>query len=107
MIIGFTWGGWVTGATATDRAQQAAQKAEAQLAANLCVSRFEKATDAASELAALKSTEFWQREDFIAKGPWLKLPGMDRPIQGAASLCVDRLMSAKLAPAAPVADNKG
>ena len=32
MVIGFTWGGWVTGATAADRAKQAAQVAEAQLA---------------------------------------------------------------------------
>ena len=34
------------------------------------------------------------------KGPWLKLPGVKEPIEGAASICIDRLMDAKLEPAA-------
>ena len=27
MVLGFTWGGWVTGGTASDRAEEAASKA--------------------------------------------------------------------------------
>ena len=54
----------------------------------------------------MKNTEYWQREDFNTKGPWLSLPGMKQPIDGAASICVDRLMNAKLEPAAPASENK-
>jgi hypothetical protein len=107
IVIGFTWGGWVTGATVADRTKQAVRAAEAQLAANLCVGRFEKSADAATELAALKSTEYWQRDEFVTKGPWLKLPGVDQPIPGAANLCVERLLSATLLPAKPPATLNG
>ena len=76
IVVGFTWGGWTTGGAAADRAKLAVQAAEARITADLCVSRFDRSADAAAQLAALKRTDFWQRDDFIAKGPWLKLPGM-------------------------------
>ena len=107
IVIGFTWGGWMTGSAAVNQAEQAAQVAEARLAANLCVSRFEKGADAATELAALKSTQFLQREDFITKGPWLKLPGLDQPIPGAARLCVERLLGVNPLPVKPATSNGG
>ncbi len=99
MFLGFTWGGWTTSSTAANMAQTAAQTAEAQLAANICVSRFERAADAAAELATLKKTSYWERGDFIRRGNWLELPGMKVTPPGAASICVDRLMNADLAPA--------
>jgi alpha/beta superfamily hydrolase len=98
MIIGFTWGGWVAGRTATDAAQQAAQTAEAQLAASICVSRFENSADAATNLATLKKTSFWERSDFIRRDNWLKLPGVNETLPGAARLCADRLINTYLEP---------
>jgi hypothetical protein len=98
MIIGFTWGGWVMGGTAAHAAQTAVQAAEAQLAASICVSRFENAADAATELATLKKTSFWERSDFIRRGNWLKLPGVNETLPGAARLCADRLINTYVAP---------
>ncbi len=54
LVIGFGWGGWVTGGTATQMAADAAAGARAQLAATTCISRFEKSPGAAAELASLK-----------------------------------------------------
>src|SRR5579872_4521168 len=56
MVVGFHWGGWVTGGTADDMAQSAGKKARAELAASLCVNRFESSADATTQLAALKKT---------------------------------------------------
>ena len=47
MVVGFVWGGWVTARTAQTMAENAADKAQAQLAASYCVARFEAGTDAA------------------------------------------------------------
>ncbi len=99
MLVGFSWGGWVTNGTAQKMSASAASTAEAQLAAAYCVTAFEKAPDAATQLAALKKTESWQRNDFINKGGWDKLPGEHNPVDGAANLCAQKLMSAKLTPA--------
>ena len=96
MIVGFTWGGWVTGGTAAKMATTAADGARAQLTAVECVDRFEKAPDASTQLASLKKTDAWSRDDFIKKGGWVTLPGMKEPVSGAANICVQQLMAAKL-----------
>ena len=54
MVIGFGWGGWVTGGTATQMAADAAVGARAKLAAAACISRFDESPSAAAELATLK-----------------------------------------------------
>ena len=36
MVVGFTWGGWVTGGSAQERADEAAEQAVAELAADIC-----------------------------------------------------------------------
>jgi hypothetical protein len=96
MIVGFTWGGWVTGGTAAKMATTAADGARAQIAAVECVDRFEKAPDVSTQLVALKKTDAWNRDDFIRKGGWVTLPGMKEPVSGAADICVQQLMNAKL-----------
>ena len=40
IIVGFAWGGWVTGGTARTMAEDAASSGRAQLAAAICVDRF-------------------------------------------------------------------
>lgn len=93
VVVGFTWGGWVTGGTADQRAATAATEARAQLAATVCVERFAKGPDATAQLAALKSSDSWKRDTFIESGGWATLAGMDKPVSGAASLCVQQLMA--------------
>src|SRR3546814_985280 len=50
MLLGFTWGGWVTGETAKEMTESAAEDARAELAAAVCVDRSEEHT---SELQSL------------------------------------------------------
>ena len=95
MVLGFSWGGWVTGSTAARQSVQAADKARTEVVASYCVSRFEKAPDAATQLAALKTTDSWRRSDFIDKGGWAQLPGM-KATDEAYALCADRLMNVAL-----------
>lgn len=96
MIIGFTVGGWVTGGTADEMASEARSNGRAELVAQICVDRFLGATDAASELAALKEQSTWQRDDFIQKGGWVKLAGLEKPVEGAADLCAEELVGMEL-----------
>ena len=93
IVVGFTWGGWVTGGSARSMAAQAATEARAQLAAAVCVERFQKGADAVAQLAALKNTDTWKRDTMIESGGWATLAGMKTPVEGAASLCVQQLMT--------------
>jgi hypothetical protein len=96
IVIGFAWGGWVTGGTATRMAKDAGNTAQAKLTAAICVNEFENEKDTAAKLASLKKTDTWERESFIEKGGWVTPPGIKEPVSGAAELCVQQLMNAKL-----------
>lgn len=103
MIVGFTWGGWVTGGTAAEMAEEAAEQSAAKLAAVVCVERFVNASDAAVQLAALKETSRWKRKSFVEDGKWAMLAGLEEPVDGAADLCAERLADMEL-PAGDVVD---
>ena len=96
MFVGFTWGGWVTGGSADEMAQQAAEEATAKLAAVVCVERFVNAPDAAAQLAALKETSRWKQRSFVEDGKWTTLAGMEEPVDGAADLCAEQLADMEL-----------
>jgi hypothetical protein len=98
MILGFTWGGWVTGGTAREMVEDATQTARAEVAAAICVQKFMDAGDARLQLASLKDiTSSWQRENFIEEGGWANVAGEE--YDDAAELCAERLMAME----APVA----
>jgi hypothetical protein len=99
MIVGFSWGGWVTGASARDMATKAAANARAELAAAICIHQFAGDPDVAAKLAALKGTESWKRNDYIEKGGWAAVPGVAGAVKGAAELCAKQLVDATPAPA--------
>jgi hypothetical protein len=94
LFIGFGWGGWVRGSTAEQMATQAATDARADLAAAVCVTRFETASDATANLATLKASDSWNQGEYLEKGGWVTLAGMKEPVDGAANLCAKRLIEA-------------
>jgi hypothetical protein len=109
MIVGFTWGGWVTGGGANERAEVASKKAVAELAAGICVHQFLQAGDAGLQLAELKETSSYQRDTFLEKAGWVTFAGAEKPVAGAGDLCADLLMDAEVQPvttpvATPVAE---
>lgn len=107
IVIGFTWGGWVTGGTAAQLSRSAASSAQAELAATICVSNFFGGPDAKAQLATLKESNSWGRDTLIVKGGWAALPGLKEPVSGAADLCAKRLVEAEPPKATAAADKKG
>jgi hypothetical protein len=93
IVVGFAWGGWVTGGTATKMATEAVSGARAELAADNCVSRFESGPNAPAQLALLKKAESYERSDMIDKGGWTTMPGSKDPVAGAGYICVDKLIT--------------
>lgn len=69
-IIGFSWGGWVTGGRAEADATQRVKAAVVVALAPVCVERFQRAPDVAANLDALKKVDSWAQGDFIEKGGW-------------------------------------
>jgi hypothetical protein len=98
IILGFTWGGWVTGGTAQEMVADAVEEGRAQVAAAVCVETFMAAPDAGPQLASLKeNTSSWRQENFIEEGGWAVIA--EQEYDGAAELCAERLVETE-APAA-------
>jgi hypothetical protein len=98
IVIGFAWGGWVTGRTATQMATDAASEASAQMAAADCIIRFKNGPDATAQLAALKKADgSYEQADLIEKDGWATMPGSKDPVEGAAAIRARDLVSTKTA----------
>ena len=99
-IVGFSWGGWVTGGTAREMAEDAAAQARQELAAVVCVDRFMAAPDASVQLTALQEiTNSHGQSKFVADGGWAVIVPASSPTdyttrtddRKAAGLCAEEL----------------
>jgi alpha/beta superfamily hydrolase len=95
-IVGFSWGGWVTGGRAEADATQRAHAAVVVALAPVCVERFQRATDVTANLAALNKVDSWSRGDFIEKGGWATVHGSKAPdeVSAVAQACALLLVPA-------------
>ncbi len=93
LVVGFTWGGWVTAGGARKMAEEASANARHDLAAAICVERFKAADDMAAQLIELKALQGWNRGSFIEKGGWAKMPDRAEPTKRAATLCATQLVA--------------
>jgi len=94
MIVGFTWGGWVTGGTSRDLVAEAGNLSRSELATVICVERFRSAPDSAQQLADLKAmTSSYNQRQFIEAGGWATMPGNTTADRSAASACASTLVS--------------
>lgn len=87
MIIGFGWGGWMTGGTAKGKTDDAVLASRAAI----CVAQFMKAPDHDRELAAFKATDSWKRSELIGKAGWDKMPGQEQASGSVAEACAKRI----------------
>ena len=83
-IVGFTWGGWVTGGKAEADATQRANTAVVVALAPVCVEKFQRTAEVSANLAALKKVDSWSQGAFVEKGGWATSPGKNSPEQVSA-----------------------
>ena len=68
MVIGFAWGGWVTGGKAGVMADTSAEAAIVLAFTPLCVARAEQQP---AQLELLKKESSWNRREFVVKAGWV------------------------------------
>jgi hypothetical protein len=89
-VVGFTWGGWVTGGGAETMTQKRSQAAVVAVLTPICIERFKANANATANLVELKNNNYsWTRRDYIVKGGWATF-GQDRPFE-LADACAEAL----------------
>ena len=106
-IVGFSWGGWVTGGSAQEMVDEAAAQARQELAAVVCVDRFMAAPDAGVQLTALQEiTSPRAQGKFVEDGGWAMIVPASSPTdfkaraddRKAAGLCAEELAKREMPP---------
>jgi hypothetical protein len=92
MIIGFTWGGWVTGGTARTMANVVGEDAVVKRLAPVCVVQFKQDARKDQKLKGLKATGTWEQVDYVKKQGWATIPGERQPDSKVAGECVKLLL---------------
>jgi hypothetical protein len=85
MIVGFGWGGWTTAATT----QRISEEAVLASQAAICVAQFVKQPNYEEQLKEIEKVSTWQKDEFIEKGGWDKMPGQKEADYGVARACAD------------------
>jgi hypothetical protein len=91
-ILGFTWGGWVTGSTATTMADKQATLEVAKVLAPICYSQFNQQPGAEGKLVELKGIKStYEQASFIEKSGAATMPGSDKMVKGVSQACAELL----------------
>ena len=92
MIVGFSWGGWVTGGTARQTAETMASDAIVRRLAPICVVQSARDMGKGAKLVALKDESSWQRGEYVGKQGWATMPGEQEPDRRVAEACATLLL---------------
>lgn len=90
-ILGFTWGGWVTGGTARQMASAEARQQVVAALVPICLEQSRLDPQVTESLAALKDANSYQRTDVVMKTGWATMPGENDPNRSVASACAESL----------------
>jgi hypothetical protein len=93
LIVGFSWGGWVTGGTAKEQVQKGVSTALVSALSPVCVDKFQHSAEANANMVELKKVSSWQQGSFIEKGGWATVPGGETANAAVAQACATMLSS--------------
>ena len=92
-IVGFVWGGWVTGGSAERLAGARAEAATVAALTPICISQFQSNPKAAASLTTLKEAKSWEQGEFVRHGGWATMPGgTGEPNLAVANACAEALV---------------
>jgi len=86
-VIGFTWGGWVTGGSAQDLASKQSATDLATALTPYCVQRSRTDSNSVAVLAELSTASSYARRGIIEKAGWATPLGAETPNKDLAQAC--------------------
>jgi hypothetical protein len=90
-VVGFTWGGWVTGGTANDRAMAMSRDDVVASMVPVCVDMARTDPARAEKLATIRGASTYQRRHALMTAGWATMPGADAPNRDIAQACLAAL----------------
>jgi hypothetical protein len=90
-VIGFSWGGWMTGGGANKQASARAHDAVVAALTPICVQSFRAQVDVTAKTAELVKVSTWERGTMVEKGGFANVPGTTTANSDVARACAEIL----------------
>ena len=98
IVIGFSWGDWMTDSTANRLAAERADTAVVAALTPVCVEKFLQNSHAQANLVAIKKIPSNSEQgEYVRKGGWATLPGATSTDYRLARECAEKLTQEKTA----------
>lgn len=92
-FIGFSWGGWVSGNSADEMAEDRSEEAVTLALTPICVYQSSEDPNIETVISSMKAARSYQRSEFIMEAGWATMPGEDEPNAQIARACVNEFAS--------------
>ncbi len=90
-VVGFTWGGWVTGGTANERAMAMSRHDVVAALVPVCLDMARSDPARADKMDRIRTASTYQRRDALMATGWSTMPGTDAPNRDIAQACLAKL----------------
>ena len=90
-IVGFSWGGWMTGGSANKMASEMAHEDVIAALVPICVDMSKTDLERIAKLAAIRDATSYKRRDAVMQAGWATIPGSDAPNRDLAQACIKGL----------------
>lgn len=90
-IVGFTWGGWVTGGSADKMAAAMAHEDVVEALVPVCLDIARTDSARVEKLATIRAASTYQRRDAVMAAGWATVPGTEAPNRDLAQACLAKL----------------
>ena len=86
-IVGFSFGGWVTGTTAHAMAVDEAKAEVIGALTPICIAKSEMDENSAAIMAKMKAEASYKRHEVLIDAGWATMPGDEKPNRVLAMAC--------------------
>lgn len=90
-VAGFTWGGWVTGSTANDRAMAMSHSDVVASMVPVCLDMARSDPARADKLQTIRAASTYQKRGALMEAGWATVPGTDAPDRDIAQACLKKM----------------
>ena len=92
-VVGFSWGGWTTSATANQLALNRADAAVTAAMVPICLSQEKIDGAKGKKVGEMKAmTSSYEQTEFVMKTGWATFPGNEGPNRSVAEACATALL---------------
>lgn len=90
-IVGFSWGGWMTGGSAEELANDRSDDSVIEALVPVCLDIARMDPDRVAKLAEISALTTFRRRDAVMEAGWATVPGSDTPSRDLAQACIEGL----------------